>query len=166
MKIGTSSAQGNSYLIVRRKFKLKELLIALAYFLLLFSLLPLEYDNIRARTFVYPLIYVSAAYVLYKALFERSSEKYAIGLVGGIIAFFFIIYYFLRLIGFCAWSDFGILYVNRNDKSDKIIMRGYGCFLTDTDTQLFEEREITKHLKWVTNFDEKPINTTKWQKVF
>ena len=166
MKQDTPSTQSNPYLALFRKFNIKKLLLILAYFFLLFCLLPLEYDDIKVRTFVKPLIYASAAFLLYRAVTAKSRDKYAKWLLGGLLTFFFLIYLFFKLIGFCAWGDFGIQYVNRNDNSDRIIMRGYGCFLTDDDTQLFEERLLTKHLKWVTNFDEQPIDKNKWQETF
>jgi len=44
-------------------------------------------------------------------------------------------------------------------------MKTYECLMTEGDPELFEERTIINHIKWVTPFEENPIDTTKWQRV-
>jgi hypothetical protein len=165
MKKNSRSIQGESYLIVIRRFSLKEFLLTVAYFAFLIFFLPLQYDNIKARTFLYPIIWMSAAFVVYETFFKRSQERLAILKVGRVIAFFLILYFFRGLIPFCAWINHGTLYVNKKDQSITITIKTFECMMTEGDPDLFEERKITQHLKWVTDFNAKTIDTTKWQKV-
>lgn len=161
MKISEDLANGNAPRYVR-KFSVKEVSIALISLLVLLLLLPLEYDNLKAKAFIYPIIWVSAGYIVVRAFPRKSITKSSLLLSLGIIVFFQI---FIQVIGFCAWAKHGTLYINKRDKSIRIICRTYDCLGTAEGCRLFEERRITQHIKWVTSFDEKPIDTTKWQDV-
>lgn len=143
---------------------LRNSLIVTAYFAILVLLLPLQYYNIAAWPIVFSIICISIVWILPRA-FGRSPAKDAETVIVGLAVIYLSVHYCTRVIGFCAWTDYGTLYVNRNDKSDTLVMNGYSCFLTDTDSQLFEERKITEHLKWVMPFDKKPIDAIKWDGV-
>jgi|GEM_PF-2881700 hypothetical protein len=146
-----------------RKFSRTEIVVALLFLFLLFLFLPLEYDDVEAKTFLYPMIWISIAFIVYKTFPTPSELRTFVFSVGGVAYFLYALSYIPNLIGFCAFRDHGILYINRKDPSRRIKMTGYSCFLTDEDTQLYEERSITKHIKWVKSFDEKPVDTTQWQ---
>jgi len=143
--------------------KLRNTVIAMVYFAILFLLLPLQYYNISAWPFIFPILCASVVFVLHQLL-KRAHQKDAILGIAGVATLFLAIYYFVRITHFCAWTNFGTEYVNRTDKSDTIIMKGYSCFLTDTDAQFFEVRKLTDHLSWVTSFDKVP-DATKWEKL-
>ena len=145
-----------------RKFSVKEVIATLISFLLLFLFLPLEYDNIKAKTFIYPIIWISMGYIVFKAFPKKSLTKSSLLMSLGVIG---LLYIFTHVIGFCAWIKHGTLYINKRDKSIRIICRTYDCLGTAEDCQLFEERRISQHIKWVTSFDKKPIDTSKWQSV-
>jgi hypothetical protein len=146
-----------------RRFSRTEIVVALLLLFLLFFFLPLEYDDIKAKTFLYPMILISIAFVVYKTFPDPSELRTFVFSIGGGAYLLCALLYIPNLIGFCASRDHGTLYVNKKDPSRRITMTGYSCFLTDEDTQLYEERTITQHIKWVTSFDEKPVDTTKWQ---
>jgi hypothetical protein len=122
-----------------RKFSLKEVLISVLFLSLLFFLLPLEYDNIKAKTFLYPIILTSVAFIIYRMFPAKSLMRTILFSMGGIMYVLFALSYLINLVGFCAWINHGTLYVNKRNPSVRIISRGYGCFLTDDDGQLFEE---------------------------
>ena len=148
-----------------RKFSRAEISVGLLYFFLLFFFLPLEYDDMKARTFLTPIIWISIAFVIYRIFPKPSRLRTLVFSIGGGIYFLCAVIYIPILFGFCTSSDHGALYVNRKDPSRRITMTGYGCFLTDENTQLHEERSITQHIKWVTSFDKKQVDTTEWQSV-
>jgi hypothetical protein len=158
-------ASQNSKKASIRKFSLKEVLVSILVLSLLFFLLPLEYDNIKAKTFLYPIIWTSFAFIMYKTFPVKSLMRTILFSIGAIIYVVFALSFIINLTGFCAWINHGTLYVNKRNPSVRIISRGYGCFLTDDDGQLFEERRFTPHIKWVTDFSETPIDTTKWKAV-
>jgi hypothetical protein len=165
MNKNSQSGSENSKPATIRKFSLKELLTSILFLSLLFFLLPLEYDNIKAKTFLYPIIWTSFAFIIYKTFPVKSLMRTILFSMGAIIYLVFALSFIINLTGFCAWINHGTLYVNKRNPSARIISRGYGCFLTDDDRQLFEERRITLHIKWVTDFSEAPIDTTKWKAV-
>jgi hypothetical protein len=162
MKKNEPIAGDNVSPISARKFSLKKVLAALISFLVLFIFLPLEYDNIKAKTFIYPIMWISLGYIVFKAFPGKSFTKRILLMLLGVIGLF---YTFTQVIGFCAWINHGTLYINKRDKSISITCRTYDCVGTDEGCRLFELRRITEHLQWVTSFDEKPIDTTKWQSV-
>lgn len=141
----------------------KRVFVALIVLLVLVISLPLEYDNIRAKTFIYPLMWIGAVYIVFKAfpkklLVARSLLLVFLGLVG-----FFVI--LPRVVGFCGWTHHGTLYVKKGDRSVRIICRTFDCFMTAEGCQRFKERRITEHIKWVTSFDEKTVDSTIWESV-
>jgi hypothetical protein len=161
MKKNEPIVSGNASPISVRKFSLNKVLAALIFSLVLFIFLPLEYDNIKAKTFIYPIMWISLGYIVFKAFPGKSYTQRILLMLLGIIGLF---YTFTHVIGFCGWIKHGTLYVNKRDKSIRIICRTYDCLGTAEGCRLFEQRIITEHIKWVTNFDEKPIDTT-WQSV-
>lgn len=165
MKKYALSTGGDSTAPLIRKFSLKQMLAALIYFTILSLLLPLQYDNMSAKTVIEPIIWTSIAFVAYK-LFPRKSElRTGVFLIGGVIYLLFLFSWFTNLTGFCANIDHGVLYVNKKDPSRVLTMKTYECFMTEGDPELFEERSLTDHFKWVTRFNQKPVDTVKWRSI-
>lgn len=162
MKENKPLAGGNLPPVFARKFSVKEVLAALIFFILLFASLPMEYDDIKARTFIYPIMWIGAGYIVFKIFPKKSLTKSSLLIALGIVGLFYIL---TQVTGFCAWGHHGTLYVNKKDKSIKIICRTYDCFGTAEGCRLFKERRLTQHIKWVTSLDENPVDTTKWQSV-
>jgi hypothetical protein len=144
------------------KPSVKKVLAVLIFFLVLFIFLPLEYDKIKAKTFIYPIMWTGMGYIVFKAFRRKSNIQITLLILLGIIGLFYTI---THIIGFCAWGSNGTLYINKKNKSNRIVCRTYDCLGTAEGCRLFEVRRITEHIKWVTNFDEQPIDTTKWQSV-
>jgi len=134
-------------------------------FVLLFLLFHLEYDTIKAKTFLSPLFWISVAFFLIKKLKKKSTLRSIVFLVGGIVYFFIALNFLLDLTGFCAWGHSNILYINKSDRSIKLDCRSYECFMTSGDCELYEVKNITNHLKLVTKFNEKQVDTAKWDKI-
>ena len=130
MKRNRRSREGETYLIVLRRFSLIEFAGVVAYFVVLFLLSHLQYYHFRLRSVIYPLMWFSVAFVLYKVLFERSRERRGVLQLGGIIGFFVLLYYLIPLTGFCRYTDYGWFYVNEKDPTITIASRGYSCFMT------------------------------------
>lgn len=162
MKKNEHITGGNASRISVRKFSVKKVLAVLISFLVLFILLPLEYDNTKAKTFIYPIMWISMGYIVFKAFPRKSHTKSILLMLLGVIGLF---YTFTHVIGFCTWTNHGTLYINKRDKSIRIICRTYDCLGTAEGCRLFEVRRITEHIKWVTSFNEKATDTTKWQNV-
>ena len=146
------------------KKKLRNVLILIVYFAILVLLLPLHYYNISAWPVVFSVICISIVWVLHEA-FGRSPDKDVVHVVAGLAILYISFHCLFRLSCFCAWRDIGTEYVNRTDKSDTLVLEGYSCFLTDTDAQLYEERQITEHLNWIIPYYKKSIDATQWENV-
>ena len=141
--------------------KLRNALAITAYLAALLLLMPLSYYDISAWLFLFPVFCLSVVLILYKA-FPKTREKASTVAISGIVMFALAIHYLIRITHFCAWRDFGTLYVNRNDPADTLVLKGFSCFLTDDDTQLFEERKLTEHLTWTIPYYKKPIDNPVW----
>jgi hypothetical protein len=165
MQSAKRSREGETYLIRLRRFTMTELVVVVLYFVLLFVLCHLQYYDFRARTIVYPILWLSAAFVIYKLLFEKSRERRGILQLGGIIGFFVLLYYGVRLTGFCSYVNYGTSYVNQKDSSVTITSRGYGCFMTDVDFDYTLERRLTAHLKWITDLDVQHLDPASWRRL-
>lgn len=146
-----------------KEYSLKNIVAVLITLLVLLLLLPLEYDNIRAKSFIYPLMWIGAVYLVFKAFPKKHYVTRNLLLIFlGLFGFFVIL---PRVIGFCGWTHHGTLYVKKGDKSIRLVCRSYECYMTDGPCQLFKERRITKHLKWVTSFGEESVDKTIWEEV-
>ena len=142
---------------------MKTILTVSITFLVLLLLLPLEYDNIKAKSFIYPLMWIGAVYIVFKAFPKKQYITRSLLLVFlGLFGFFVIL---PRVIGFCGWIHYGTLYVKKGDRSIRLVCRSYECYMTDGPCQLFKERRITKHFKWVTSFGEGPVDKTIWEEI-
>jgi hypothetical protein len=146
------------------KLTFKEVVGGLCFFVLLFTFYHLEYDTIKAKTFLYPLFWISIAYIFIKKFRRKSTLRTFIFSVGGVIYFFIALNILTDLTGFCAWGHSNILYINKSNKSVKIDCRFYECFMTSGDCEMYKVNYITTHIKWVTKFNENPVDTTKWEK--
>jgi len=146
---------------------LKKILFLVAGIAIVFLLLPFEYDNHRAKTLLYPLIWISIPIIIYKFIsIKNRITKYILAAIGSLIYLLFSIVFWLVILGFCAWGNEYKLYVNKHDSSVSIINRGYSCFETDDDYYCFKERKLTDHLKYVTDFDKTKVDTSEWKSIY
>lgn len=152
------------YLIFAKKVRWKAILLCLSYFAVLIFLLPLQYDDIRASTFIFPLMWVSVIVVVYKVFYATAASKRGRLKLGVLCFAFLAVYCLAHSIPFCAWTSFGEVYENKGNSRDRIMIRGYSCFLTDTDPYLYEVRYLTSNWKWVTEFHGK-VDTTRWRRI-
>ena len=145
--------------IAGRNKKIVAILISL---LVLCLLLPLEYDNIKAKTFIYPILWIGVVYTIRKLFPNDSILRNSLLVLLYIVGCF---YFLTQVTGFCGWAKHGTLYINKRDRSIRVTCRTYDCLGTAEGCQLFEERRLTKHLRWVTRFSKEPVDTTQWQNV-
>jgi hypothetical protein len=136
----------------------------LAFVLLLF-LSPLEYDNAKYKIYIYSFFYVITAVVLIKWYWRRNStiENILIPLAG--IICLFASCNLLLDNSFCRWITYFDSYRKKTHKSVKLVCRSYECYGTDGNCELYKEWPITNHLKWVTKFNDKTVDTTIWESV-
>jgi hypothetical protein len=130
---------------------------------LLYLLTNIEYDNFKLSGIVYPLIWISLPIILRYILVKEKISRgtYLIG----IVVFIFITIFHLLSSIFCAWSNHSALYKSKSNESITIVCRTYDCYGTAEDCRLYEVIKLTTHFKWVTKFNEKIVDSTKWEKV-
>jgi len=142
------------------------------YFLFIFLLVvfllylsPLEYDNPKFQIYVYLFLYGATAIVLIKWYRrQRSTIENILIPVAGIIYLFASCNHLLDN-SFCRWMTYFDSYTSKSNNSVKLVCRSYECYGTDGDCKLYKQYSITTHLKWVTKFNEKAIDTTLWKPV-
>jgi hypothetical protein len=147
-----------------QKFTFKQILIALTFIILLYFLHPLEYGNFKMKTVIYLFIWISIAVIVINVLPKRRSLMKTLGVSIGVLVYFFATCFFGFSFLFCRWENHGIIYINKSDNSIKIICRTYDCYGTAEGCELFKARQLTKHIKWVTEFNDDPVDTTKWRR--
>jgi hypothetical protein len=128
----------------------------------LISLRPLQVGNASVKIFIDPLIWFSIVVIVFKKLPKEPFRPIAV--IMSIILF--INFSCTHIIGFCGLISHGTSYIDKKDRSHRIVIKTYDCFLAAGDPEYFEERTIINNIKWVTQFKENPIDTTKWQHVF
>jgi len=148
-----------------KRFTIKYWLILFGLFAIGLILTPLEYDSIKFKTFIYPTIWIAMAFLGIKLYRQQNSAIASIFIsIGGIIYLLMTCWFALGFL-LCAWTRTLPLYSSRIDSSVTIVCRHYECYGTDSDCELFKEQRLSHHLKWVTKFNETPVDTTVWQKI-
>ena len=142
---------------------LKKLIVVALIEGILFFLSYIEYDNFKLSRIIYPLICISLPFVLQYLLSELYLKVSHIIISTLVYIGIISLSYLFSL--FCAWSDDLLLYKNKKNKSLLIVCRTYDCYGTDEDCHLYKVKKITKHIKWVTKFEEKKVDSTKWNHV-
>jgi len=139
--------------------------VFVAMLLLLWLLAPLEIDGFKLKTPVYSILWLSLPVIIYH-MFPANGGIMGniVGVIGTVVyVFITLVLGFIFLSGFCAWVNQSTRYISQKDSSVKIIQRGYACYGTDDDKYLFKQRKLTKHIKWVTEFNETRIDTLVWK---
>jgi len=84
---------------------------------------------------------------------------------------FAVIIFFILLAGvwnMCSWSDRKVLFENKNNPNEKIILRDYGCGATDSDGpsyRTFKVKRVLPFVRSVRSFDTTHIDRGIWQRV-
>jgi hypothetical protein len=148
-----------------KRFTVRQFFIVLTFVAILICLLPLEYDNFKLKTVIYPFVWTSIAVIILKVLPRHNSLLKVIFVIFGAIVYLLLTGLFVFGSLICSWTDNGTFYISKSDKSVKLICRTYDCVGTVDNCKLYKEKYLTKHIKWITEFNDKPIDTTKWREV-
>ncbi len=151
---------------MRKPSLIKILIIATTIIALFFST-RLEFDGFKLKTVIYPILWVligALGFNYYKILrgTDAAIRKSLLGL-----GFAFYVLGTLALgLGFfiCAEIDHGVSFIHKKDKSLSLVCRTFECYGTADHCQLYQVRKLTEHIKWVTRFNENPVDTSKWQR--
>jgi hypothetical protein len=151
---------------MKRILTSRKILFAAIGIIVLLILYRLEYDHFRLSKIVYVIIWIIVPLLIGKYFPKKKSViNYILVTVVVITYLATFLVGLVMITGFCNYGNQETWYVNKNNKSVKIIKRNYACFETDNDTELFKERKLTNHISWVTGFNENPIDTSVWLKV-
>lgn len=148
-----------------KKFKLAKIITGIACAIILYVLTFFEYYDFKFKALIYPLLWISIPFIISLILPKTKSKLKTVFIIVGSIPYFFLTAFFCLRILLCGWTDGGTYYVNKKDKSISIVSRRFGCYGTDEDNVLFKKQKITAHLKWLTEYKEKKIDTNIWQKI-
>ncbi|HEX6179704.1 MAG TPA: hypothetical protein VFZ47_00585 [Chitinophagaceae bacterium] len=151
-----------------RKISIRRIIIAGVVIIALLALTRLEFEGFKFKTIVYPVLWIGigiAGFKYYNTL--RGSESPIIrSLLGLGMAF-----YLFRTWGFgcqrimCGEINRGVLFINKHDNKLTLEIRSFECYGTTGDGQLYKVRNLTRSLKWVTEFNATPVDTTIWKRV-
>ena len=150
-----------------RKLSVKTTLIVATAILGLFLLTRLEIDGFKAKTIIYPILWIGIGILGFKYfnILKGSASAIRKSLLGlGLAVYIFSTLYFGIQFFMCAESDHGVLFTHKNNKSLSLVCRTYDCYGTADGCQLYEVRNLTKHIKWITKFNENSVDTSKWQR--
>ena len=150
-----------------RKLSVNKIFITATTIIALLFLIRLEFGGFKAKTVIYPILWVGIGILGFKyskLLRGRESaiRKSLLGL--GLAFYIFGTLFFGFRFFMCAENNHGISFINKQDKSLSLECRTYDCYGTADDCQLYKVRNLTKHIKWVTKFIENPVDTSKWQR--
>lgn len=149
-----------------RKSSINRILIGVAFILALLVFTRLEFDNFKAKTISYPILWLGIGILGFKYFKNLRGSASAIrkSLLGLGLAFYLIgsLFFGIQFI-MCAESKHGISFINKRDIHIRLECRTADCYLTTDPCQLYKVRQLTKHIKWVTEFNEVPVDTSKWQ---
>jgi hypothetical protein len=149
-----------------RKLSVNKIFITATIIIALFFLTRLEFDGFKAKTVIYPILWAGIGllgFKYYKLLrgSESAIRKSLLGL--GLAFYIFCTLSFGFIFFICAEINHGISFINKQDNSLSLECRTYGCYGTSEGCPLYKVRNLTKHIKWVTKFNENPVDTSKWQ---
>ncbi len=150
-----------------RKPPATKIFIIAAAILVLFLLTNLEIDSFKAKTIIYPILWIGIGlfgYGYYNILRGTDSaiRKTILGL--GFAFYLFASLSFGLQFFFCGEGNKRTLLIHKTDKSLRLECRPYDCYGTADGCQLYKVRNLTKHIKWVTRFKEIPVDTSEWQR--
>jgi len=150
-----------------RKPSVNKIILIAATIQVLFLLTNLEIDSFKAKTIIYPILWIGIGLLGYGYFTILRGTESAIRKT--ILGLGFAFYVFASLffgIGFflCAEGDHGVSYTHKKDKSLSLVCRTFDCFGTADGCQLYKVRNLTRHIKWVTRSKEIPVDTSEWQR--
>ena len=150
---------------MRRPSK-KIIVITAIIILALLLLTKLEFGAYKAKTVIYPILWLGFGVLgvkYYQALRGSASaiRKSIFGLGLALYLLGTLVFGFEYLM--CAEINYGISYIDKQDKRISLECRTFGCYGTSDNCQLYKVRHLTKSIKLVTKFDEFPVDTSKWQ---
>jgi hypothetical protein len=131
--------------------------------LLLLVLLPLELGSFKVKIFIYATLWISLPFIVSQFLPSRKSLIKDIILAVPATAYILLTCFFALRIIMCRWSGDTTLYLNKKDKSLKVIGRRFGCYGTDDDYVVLKKRTLAKNIYWVTKFSEEEIDSSQWK---
>jgi hypothetical protein len=150
-----------------RKLSVNQLLITATTIIALLFLTRLELDDFKAKTVIYPILWAGIGVLgfRYFKILRGSASALRKSLLGlGLAFYIFGTLFFGSSFFMCAEGNHGILFINKQDKRLSLECRTYDCYGTADGCQLYKVRNLTIHLKWVTKFNENPIDTSEWQR--
>ena len=156
-------------LVIMRKPPVNKILIIAVTILVLFFLTYLEIDDFKAKTIIYPILWIGIGLLGYKYYnILRGSDSAIRKTILGLGFAFYVLASLSFGLGFflCGEGDHGVSYTHKKKKSLSLICRRYDCYGTADRCQLYKVRNLTKHIKWVTKYtkyNEKPVDTSEWR---
>ncbi len=142
---------------------LKKIFISVIIIAFLYLLTYIEYNNFKLSRIAYPLIWISIPITLRYILVKENVSIRTF--IIGIVVFIFISIFYLLFSVFCAWSNDSTLYISKSNESITLVCRTYDCYGTAEDCRLYQVTKLKSKFKWVTKFEEKIVDSKKWQKV-
>ena len=148
-----------------RKPLINKIVIAASIVLAIFLLSGIEIGSFKIKAVTYPILWISIGvlgFKYFKTLRGRNSaiRKSLLGL--GLAFYVFGTWYFIFSFFLCAEIDRGVSFLHKKDKSLSLVCRTFECYGTSSSCQLYKVRNLTTHIKWVTKYNENPVDTSKW----
>jgi hypothetical protein len=144
----------------------REALFYIAIIISAYFLLPLEYDNFKIKIVLHPLIWTSIVLLILKIFPGGKTLKRAVTawIGSGVYLLLLFLNIFMETV-FCNWGNIGSFYISKTEASVKLVCRTYNCYGTADDCQLFKVSQLTTHIKWVTKFTEKRVDSIQWKSI-
>ena len=151
-----------------QKISMRKTLIAVVVTIALLALARLEFEGFKFKTIIYPVLWIGigvAGFKYYKKLqwSESAIIRTILGL-GMVIYLFGTLGFGCRFI-LCGEINRGVSYINIHNDKLTLEIRDYECYGTTGDGQLYKVRSLTRSLKWVSEFNATPVDTTVWKYV-
>jgi predicted membrane channel-forming protein YqfA (hemolysin III family) len=150
-----------------RKLSVNKVLITATTIIALFFSTRLEFDGFRVKTAVCPILWIGIGILgfrYFKILRGGASAIRKSLLALGFAFYIFGTLFYGSRFFMCAEGNHGILFINKRDKSLSLECRTYDCYGTADDCQLYKVKNLTRHIKWVTKFNENQVDTSEWQR--
>jgi len=134
--------------------------------LLLFFLTYLEFDDFKVKTVIYPILWIGVGVLGYGYFnilrgTDSAIRKTILGL--GFAFYLFASLSFGLQFFFCGEGNKRTLFIHKTDKCLSLECRPYDCYGTADGCKLYKVKNLTKHIKWVTKYNENPVDTSEWR---
>jgi predicted membrane channel-forming protein YqfA (hemolysin III family) len=144
-----------------------KILITATTIITLFLFTRLEFDGFKVKTAVYPILWIGVGIlgIRYFKILRGSASAIRKSFLGlGLALYIFGTLFFGSTFFICDQRNHGISFINKQNKSLSLECRTYDCYGTADGCQLYKVRNLTKHIKWVTKFNQNPVDTSEWQR--